>query len=311
MRRSPGGFTLIELLVVVAIIALLISILLPSLNRAKRQARQLACLTNVRSQGQAAALYAGDNHGYVPRGIQGFPGTEYHVYATAILKYLGWSGNLGLKLRASRTVDVVGDPTKLWRGRNSPFGQDWWRALDLVLSSIEQFQCPDYPQDLELNERNQWQRVPDNPIDYVASTFPIPYMQKSIELDGSNLIWDQFSEHNPERAGKAYWWATKIEDIPAGVSAADFIYVTEAHTSLPWKPDGPRYHHVFLASQLPFSLYARMANDQRHPGGLDALFFDQHAGTLDLHEIDCGYPNTRDKRLRYFTIMPDWWEPTP
>lgn len=53
-----GGFTLIELLVVVAIIALLISILLPSLSRAREQARRTVCLANLRSFGQASLIYA-------------------------------------------------------------------------------------------------------------------------------------------------------------------------------------------------------------------------------------------------------------
>jgi prepilin-type N-terminal cleavage/methylation domain-containing protein len=57
------GFTLIELLVVISIIALLIAILLPVLGEARRTARDVACLTNVRQLGQLMNQYAYDNDG--------------------------------------------------------------------------------------------------------------------------------------------------------------------------------------------------------------------------------------------------------
>ncbi|MBN1346093.1 MAG: prepilin-type N-terminal cleavage/methylation domain-containing protein [Phycisphaerae bacterium] len=59
-RRKPYGFTLIELLVVVAIIALLISILLPSLSKAREQARTSLCLSRISQLNKAMLLYADD-----------------------------------------------------------------------------------------------------------------------------------------------------------------------------------------------------------------------------------------------------------
>jgi len=85
------AFTLIELLVVIAIISLLVSILLPSLQQAKKLARRVQCMTQLRNLGTAVALYGEDNDQLfpdMPKPWHWDPTAYTQAFAYALAPYL-------------------------------------------------------------------------------------------------------------------------------------------------------------------------------------------------------------------------------
>src|SRR3989339_1392859 len=84
------AFTLVELLVVISIIALLLSILLPSLNKAREAAKKIVCQSNIKQQILACSLYMQNNNQCFPTlydPTTGKPFNNYWEYA--------WGGGLG------------------------------------------------------------------------------------------------------------------------------------------------------------------------------------------------------------------------
>lgn len=101
MRRA---FTLIELLVVVAIIAILVGILLPSLAAARESARSATCLANLRQCFYIARSYADENRGFGP-GI-GRPYTAYPHWGLVIQTASGAQGDTSTELYTTRSILV-------------------------------------------------------------------------------------------------------------------------------------------------------------------------------------------------------------
>ncbi|MFO0973352.1 MAG: prepilin-type N-terminal cleavage/methylation domain-containing protein [Phycisphaerae bacterium] len=125
------AFTLIELLVVVAIIALLISILLPSLSRARELSKRTVCLSNIRSLGQGMYIYAQDGDVFPCYAGPSAAATNFVKYFDPNLH----GGGVAQPTTASPTPSTLGDTSA------SPT-IDMWMLLRGLNATPKLFVCP-------------------------------------------------------------------------------------------------------------------------------------------------------------------------
>jgi prepilin-type processing-associated H-X9-DG protein/prepilin-type N-terminal cleavage/methylation domain-containing protein len=135
----PGfatAFTLIELLVVIAIIAVLASLLLPALSRAKEGGRTAVCKNNLRQWGMGTRMYLDDFQVYPPQFMSDFRGGNYRTWAERLNRYTGakrWPDR-PISTQTDR-ASIESCPTYLNFGgwvaqRNGSYGYNWrgyWR----------------------------------------------------------------------------------------------------------------------------------------------------------------------------------------
>lgn len=270
-RSSSGrnhGFTLIEVLVVVAIIALLVSILLPSLAAARAQARMVQCVSQIRQFGLAARYYAQNHGGWIPGNysLENYfglnTGRPEILFAEVLAPYLGGSNKA-----------LPGTQTNA-RTRDCMLAQEF---ADMPL-----LQCPAWPEGVNADPYPCYTGPPiqRQVLTYVINAWDFESEKRNLGPDGYY--------HGPPGQPRGI---VKIERVPR---PGEVLFLTEANKdNLGWSYY--ELHDIFRRVQLWDDVDSRMLDDTRHAGGkgsrLDqarasSLYFDGHAEALRLSTIN-------------------------
>lgn len=123
MSNNRKFFTLIELLVVIAIIAILASMLLPALSKARDRARTISCVNNMKQLGLVGNLYADDNDEF-------FPSNTYDTYfkwVHLVHPYLdGTTPGAGVALKENSVFNCPASTFRPITTNQLPYGYNYW-----------------------------------------------------------------------------------------------------------------------------------------------------------------------------------------
>ena len=193
LGRETTGFTLIELLVVIAIISLLVSILIPSLKRAKELTRRVVCASNLHEMGVALMTYAADHRGEFPEG--GRSGT---VASFADFYGRGWKNSIYPKyIQVPEMCYCPSNPEIQPDGYVAADPWGYWDYLSYAYCIIGYAYTPNQQ---TVQEDNQDNRLPQNAEEAVSTG--VLMADSNLYLDGD---WDV-----------QYQWNHLLEDPQGG-----------------------------------------------------------------------------------------------
>jgi prepilin-type N-terminal cleavage/methylation domain-containing protein len=172
MKAKKEGFTLVELLVVISIIALLLALLMPSLNRAREGAKRQVCCNQIKQSSIGIHAYAGDNDYDMPN-----YGDEMHPYVA----YRDDEPNVPMKLACLYEAGYVKDPRVFYCPSNKDIV---YKYESYIRYNNQPTRWGYLPQDINVG-RNEWVRLgyeyyPTDPrspaklVNYRGDSFHVP-----------------------------------------------------------------------------------------------------------------------------------------
>jgi prepilin-type N-terminal cleavage/methylation domain-containing protein len=183
------AFTLIELLVVVAIIALLIAILLPSLSRAREMARRSTCAANLKAQGSCMAVYATQYEDHLPA-VNNPDSWWYHdeppFFGDQLINLSNSVSSSTLQPPTARKLfycpsNILQNVDSQWNNGQTPPALPGYRVLGYAYIN-DRGPNPTHLVPLDSSNISPWRANP--PLVYHARMTTTPYSQDS------ELAWD-------------------------------------------------------------------------------------------------------------------------
>jgi prepilin-type N-terminal cleavage/methylation domain-containing protein/prepilin-type processing-associated H-X9-DG protein len=256
---NPRAFTLIELLVVIAVIALLMAILMPALQRVRRQARTVACQSNLRQWGILHAAYAAENDGRLPS-------AEYHDANPADPWWTSWRWSW-----ADRPESGLPAP-------ETPSSASFQAVKDILRCPTAAKPAPP-PNDSLGRAAPIWVIVGGSFLAWAKWPQEAGAWWSWSGSYGVNRQARSISGPSPDQAGQHYWMTSAIRNAGTIPVFCDCLAPGQA----PGKVDPPPPSDAVPTRQIHREIDAICMN--RHDGGINSLFMDWSARKVGLKEL--------------------------